>query len=1233
MTGERPRSRTASMLAFALCLSACPHGRAQGTRAPMDKNLAEGVFVGNANLPEPPVYEGFEVYEGPLPKDRDPSFWDLRSHPQTKDKRLAEAQVMRALLRHFDQDGKKDWEVGIGTGGQLYSWRGPWGEALPPQFGPWVDEVWQANFHSNQAQEILKAIYANDPRQTNIHNTIGRAFVQASAHVDITNKRLFPSPMVARYYNRGSKSYTTVNLALSASLPTLIYHNLLVYARYRYLGDGVLEVTNVVYSFGEFTYPYGGIPWGGVRTTVFPNLFVSRPDGSYEHVEQYYGERGTGRNCSDTDGWLLAAAKKDDPQCPAFAFAYGRDFPYEKIQKGDPRPSLMTSGRAGRTPDGKPNSRDFTIMANSVRGVQKPGTDYWVRYYLITGPLAKVVENARKYAARADYGVLNFSEERAGARPLYREEIPGGSVLLTRRRRRGQAPVCRVYDQPVLGSMPLFAIRELPEGKGVVTTDLYELSRRVKYENPVPRDHKLFSRLEKAYTTSVYESQDGKDLKWQLLGFVMPADKAKGERAGYVELASIVDGPGTRGMLALGPGGFDYSNLTVSQPHVEANRLTVKVTAEVTNTRKQPAFAAPRLYVQDLAATVPVHPVRRVAGRNILLQPGETKTLEFVVDGEALSIVNKEGARVVEPGKFEVMIESNPDGVLSTCKLVVSELITVKPGPKFEQQALALPRQLEANQKFSVSTEVSNTGGMRGIREFSLWVDGKRITGRKVVLPPGRREKLRFETLIFEPGEHRVKLGDREATVQVAERPATFSFSGLQVSRSVAYVGDELTASATVTNLGSAAGVCQAALEVGGKAVGIQDVALPAAPGGASATVRFTCRFAKAGTCQFSIGGLKPVAVEVLEKIGKPFVAFASAQAQMGLRDGTFVISVMGDDTFEWAGGKLDFYGAIARGKTTGDFAAVVRVDSQTPTHPYAKAGLMVRNDIAQPGSSKGYAAMCVTPERGFIFLHDANQNGFLDRPSEYGPLARTQYPVWLKLEKRGKVVSGYCSPDGKAWKRVASADMPTAASEQHVAIFATSNQIVTRGKVEFSGFSMSKPGKASEKQVAKVGSLKSVQKAHKVVTGTTAKPAELGRNLARHPDVIVTASSAFNYKQAFSARLAVDGNLRRAWCSRAEGANAWLELDLGRPVRITHVAYKSRHNIGDWVTRFTLTFDDGSIQEGRLIVKNIKRLQYFDIEDVTTRHLRWDALEAHKNNTGIDEFEIYGVPVEEELR
>ena len=196
-------------------------------------------------------------------------------------------------------------------------------------------------------------------------------------------------------------------------------------------------------------------------------------------------------------------------------------------------------------------------MANSVRGRLKPGEDYWVRYYLIVNTMENVLEKAKEYKEKADYGVLKFSEDTATLQPLYRKKLPDGIITLTRKGAKGAKPVCRVYSEPVLNSKPLFLIRELPTGLSAVTTDPYELCHKEEWKNPVPKGHKYHDALQDVKKCRPYWSQEKKDLKWKLLGYVMPSDKAQEVPEGYVKLATIVDGPGTRGMLALGCTTFD----------------------------------------------------------------------------------------------------------------------------------------------------------------------------------------------------------------------------------------------------------------------------------------------------------------------------------------------------------------------------------------------------------------------------------------------------------------------------------------------------------------------------------------------------------------------------------------------------------------------------------------------------------------------------------------------------
>ncbi len=53
-------------------------------------------------------------------------------------------------------------------------------------------------------------------------------------------------------------------------------------------------------------------------------------------------------------------------------------------------------------------------------------------------------------------------------------------------------------------------------------------------------------------------------------------------------------------------------------------------------------------------------PVKELKGfRRISLEPGQTKTVDFVLTPSELSFVNEEMKRVVEPGTFDVMVGPN----------------------------------------------------------------------------------------------------------------------------------------------------------------------------------------------------------------------------------------------------------------------------------------------------------------------------------------------------------------------------------------------------------------------------------------------------------------------------------------------------------------------------------------------------------------------------------------------
>lgn len=117
---------------------------------------------------------------------------------------------------------------------------------------------------------------------------------------------------------------------------------------------------------------------------------------------------------------------------------------------------------------------------------------------------------------------------------------------------------------------------------------------------------------------------------------------------------------------------FEYSNLSVSAKEIdESETLTVRV--DVTNTGKAAGKEIVQLYVADSESTE-ARPVKELKGfEKLSLEPGETKTAEFVLDRRAFAYYEP---RIkdwyVESGSFEIMIGK------SSRDIVLSETVTVK---------------------------------------------------------------------------------------------------------------------------------------------------------------------------------------------------------------------------------------------------------------------------------------------------------------------------------------------------------------------------------------------------------------------------------------------------------------------------------------------------------------------------------------------------------------------------
>jgi beta-glucosidase len=108
---------------------------------------------------------------------------------------------------------------------------------------------------------------------------------------------------------------------------------------------------------------------------------------------------------------------------------------------------------------------------------------------------------------------------------------------------------------------------------------------------------------------------------------------------------------------------FDYANLRTSADALSAgDSLTVSV--DVTNTGERPGDEVVQLYVAHLESTIE-RPLKSLRGfERITLDPGETRTVEFVLDAEAIAYWDADADDwVVEPGRVQLQVgASSADG-------------------------------------------------------------------------------------------------------------------------------------------------------------------------------------------------------------------------------------------------------------------------------------------------------------------------------------------------------------------------------------------------------------------------------------------------------------------------------------------------------------------------------------------------------------------------------------------
>ena len=107
---------------------------------------------------------------------------------------------------------------------------------------------------------------------------------------------------------------------------------------------------------------------------------------------------------------------------------------------------------------------------------------------------------------------------------------------------------------------------------------------------------------------------------------------------------------------------FQYRNLRIAPREIRPDQ-PVGITVNVRNAGNRAGQETVQLYLRDLVSSV-TRPIQELKGfQKIRLMPGEEKTVEFQLEPEDLSFLDRQLNRVVEAGRFEVMVGSSSQAI------------------------------------------------------------------------------------------------------------------------------------------------------------------------------------------------------------------------------------------------------------------------------------------------------------------------------------------------------------------------------------------------------------------------------------------------------------------------------------------------------------------------------------------------------------------------------------------
>lgn len=411
-----------------------------------------------------------------------------------------EEHVFLAQMKHQASTVENSWELGIGKGGQMYSFKSAYGEGIPPQSkekSTWNDEVWQP--------------VAVNGDLNNRDFTSQYYFVHgAGAYNNDGIEQTFYSPLMASYYDASEKAYYVCNWGTQAHIPSLYKSGILYTTKYKEIGEGILEVTYIIQNFGDDTVDHLNVPWGGVRASSLRNQFLGQPDGSIvtanANTAANIGTDPLSIDIDESGGFVIWSSEADDNEAASLGIVFGNELKSAALSSHGLRNIFYRLAQVG----GDTNPRDYTLFTVISQIDINPGEIFYYRTYYINGTRDFVQEKANLLAPYSDYGFMTPTINQAEIVTVKTTDFEGAL-----------SQDIYLYTAPLENTVPIFLMENTVTEAQYISPDLYANVITEPYINPYDPTDPAYQTYQNRVVNKPYAS----DVKFlRLLGYAYQKD-------------------------------------------------------------------------------------------------------------------------------------------------------------------------------------------------------------------------------------------------------------------------------------------------------------------------------------------------------------------------------------------------------------------------------------------------------------------------------------------------------------------------------------------------------------------------------------------------------------------------------------------------------------------------------------------------------------------------------------